>query len=237
MWIPTLRAKQLWNDCTIIFNAFLFLSYLQSYLEIPIHFPVEKARNILCWWDKRQESRKHVFYSPPGHHGRGWRGSWLFLQRKECLNFVFLPFLMLINEICYFPIVQKLPDTLVLLNLKTFFNHGLSPVVGYVCQIIQTPHVHPGETCNCKADRTIREASGRKLHIPPCLAHEHNGALSSSGSRGCAFRARRRIPAWVPPRAEGPPGPGKLQFPACAATDAPAYRSYRAGAGWFKALC
>ncbi|XP_022382024.1 uncharacterized protein LOC111162093 [Enhydra lutris kenyoni] len=66
---------------------------------------------------------------------------------------------------------------------------------------------------------------------------QHNGALSSSGSPGCAFRARSRIPAWVPPRAEGPPGPGKLQFPACAATDAPAYRSYRAGAGWFKALC
>ncbi|XP_042850902.1 coiled-coil domain-containing protein 150 isoform X2 [Panthera tigris] len=55
------------------------------------------------------------------------------------------------------------------------------------------------------------------------------------GSRGSAFLTHGRIPAWVPPRAEGPPGPGKLQFPACAATDAPAYRSYRAGAGWFKA--
>lgn len=37
---------------------------------------------------------------------------------------------MLINEIFYFPIVQKLPDTLVLLKLKTFSNHGLSPVAG-----------------------------------------------------------------------------------------------------------
>lgn len=69
-----------------------------------------------------------MFYSPSGHHWRGWRGSWLFLQRKECLNFVLLPFLMLINEIFYFPIVEKLPDTLVLLKLKTFSNHGLSPV-------------------------------------------------------------------------------------------------------------
>ncbi|XP_054333056.1 coiled-coil domain-containing protein 150 isoform X12 [Pongo pygmaeus] len=37
------------------------------------------------------------------------------------------------------------------------------------------------------------------------------------------------MPAWVPPRAEGPPGPGKLQFPTCPATGAPAYRSYCAG--------
>lgn len=71
--------------------------------------------------------------------------------------------------------------------------------------------------------------SGRKLPIPACLAREHNGALSSSGSLGCAFRARRWIPAWIPPGAEGPVGPGKLRFPACPATGAQAYGSYRAG--------
>ncbi|XP_017922086.1 PREDICTED: coiled-coil domain-containing protein 150, partial [Capra hircus] len=45
----------------------------------------------------------------------------------------------------------------------------------------------------------------------------------------CAFRARRWIPAWIPPGAEGPVGPGKLRFPACPATGAQAYGSYRPG--------
>lgn len=54
--------------------------------------------------------------------------------------------------------------------------------------------------------------------------------------RGGAFRARRGIPVWIPPRAEGPPGPGKLQFPACSATGAPVCESYgareRVGLKW-----
>ncbi|KAI4586062.1 hypothetical protein MJG53_003849 [Ovis ammon polii x Ovis aries] len=41
--------------------------------------------------------------------------------------------------------------------------------------------------------------------------------------------AGRWIPAWIPPGAEGPVGPGKLRFPPCPATGAPAYGSYRAG--------
>lgn len=77
----------------------------------------------------------------------------------------------------------------------------------------------------------VRQVSGRKLRIPAGLAGEHREALSSSGSWGCAFPARRRIPSWVPPRAEvgGVPGLGKLQFPACLATGVPAYGSCRAG--------
>lgn len=83
-------------------------------------------------------------------------------------------------------------------------------------------------TAKTGQNRTAERLSRRKLHIPACPAREHNGALSSSGFRGCAFRARRRIPVWVPPGAEGPPGPGKLQFPACPATGAPAYGRYHA---------
>lgn len=59
--------------------SFSFLSYLQLDLEIPIHLPVDKGRNKLGWKDKRQESRFQVFYSPSGHHGRGWRGVRFFL--------------------------------------------------------------------------------------------------------------------------------------------------------------
>lgn len=43
------------------------------------------------------------------------------------------------------------------------------------------------------------------------------------------FRERRGIPARVPPQAEGPGGPGKLHFPACLTSGAPAYRSNPAG--------
>ncbi|XP_007951336.2 coiled-coil domain-containing protein 150 [Orycteropus afer afer] len=42
---------------------------------------------------------------------------------------------------------------------------------------------------------------------------------------GCAFLVRRRVPAWILPRAEGLSRSGKLQFPVCPATGAPAYKS------------
>lgn len=76
--------------------------------------------------------------------------------------------------------------------------------------------------------RTSGRWVGGKFTYPGVPGSRVNGALSSSGSLGCAFRARRWIPAWIPPGAEGSPvGPGKLRFPACPATGAPAYGSYQ----------
>ncbi|XP_055967941.1 coiled-coil domain-containing protein 150 [Sorex fumeus] len=67
-----------------------------------------------------------------------------------------------------------------------------------------------------------------KLHIPACLAHEHNGAPSSSG-HGAGRSVCAATSGLGPSLAEGPPGVGKPRFPACPATAAPAYWSNCSG--------
>lgn len=57
----------------------------------------------------------------------------------------------------------------------------------------------------------------------------HNGVWRHLGHVAARFPARWGIPARVPPQAEGPAGPGKLQFPACLTSGAPAYGSNPAG--------
>lgn len=107
-------------------------------------------------------------------------------------------------------------------------------------QGVSSPNHTNSRTANCRRRRTRDSGRGggenymsrrapRAGTMPPCR-HPGHGAARPGRAAGCRMPdAGRRTPVWIPPRAEGPPGPGKLQFPACPAAGAPAYGTDRAG--------
>ena len=95
---PVLQQNS--ETTAVLFSVLSLVSQLLTVKRRNTYSPVDKARNKLCWRDKKPGSR-HVFYSRSGHDERGWRGACLFLQWEECLSSVFLPFFMLINKILF----------------------------------------------------------------------------------------------------------------------------------------
>lgn len=128
--------------------------------------------------------------------------------------------------------VQKLPDPFVLPKRKAFSDLGLSPAAEGVFAESPKRRAFAGTrpltaegdgsgTPGGEGENYMSRRAPRAGTMPPCR-HPGHGAARPGRAAGC------RMPVWIPPRAEGPPGPGKLQFPACPAAGAPAYGTDRA---------
>lgn len=142
--------------------------------------------------------------------------------------------------------VQKLPHPFVLPKRKAFSDLGLSPAAGCVLAESHKLRAFAGTgPLTAEGDGPgTPGGEGGKLHVPACPACGHNAALSSSGSRGCASRARRRMPdagrrspdaGLDPAPGGGPSWAGKTTVPGMPCRGRACLRDgSRRGAGWFK---